>query len=120
MTETAHTPLPCPFCSGDAIIIHDDRVWIECADCPSKAEVGPFDTEADALTAWNTRADSHHRLVEALTDVGASLAAAISLLERGGKAAKKAAPSDRMFDQMVKDYKASLERARAALKEAGR
>lgn len=48
-------------------------------------------------------------------DVGARLAAAISLLERGGKAAKKAAPSDRMFDQMLVDYKASLERLRTAL-----
>lgn len=55
------------------------------------------------------------RLREALVDVGASLAAAISLLERGGKAAKKAAPSDRMFEQMVRDYAASLDRARVAL-----
>lgn len=61
------------------------------------------------------QAEREARLVEALTDVGASLAAAISLLERGGKAAKKAAPSDRMFDQMLKDYSASLERARATL-----
>lgn len=48
-------------------------------------------------------------------NVMASLAAAISLLERGGKAAKKAAPSDKMFDQMIVDYKRSLEHARAAL-----
>ena len=48
-------------------------------------------------------------------DLCASLAAAISLLERGGKAVKKAAPSDKMFDQMLDDYRASLERARAAL-----
>lgn len=54
-------------------------------------------------------------LVEALVDVSVSLAAAVSLLGKGGKSAKKAAPSDRMFDQMVKDYSASLERARAAL-----
>lgn len=45
-------------------------------------------------------------------DLAASLAAAISLLERGGKAAKKAAPSDKMFDQMLDDYRASLNRAR--------
>lgn len=42
----------------------------------------------------------------------ASLAAAISLLERGGK---KAAPSDKMFKQMLSDYRKSLEEARAAL-----
>ena len=63
----------------------------------------------EALTAEN------ERLREAAIDVSASLVAAISLLERGGKAAKKAAPSDHMFDQMVLDYKASLNRARTAL-----
>lgn len=46
--------------------------------------------------------------------IAASLAAAISLLERGGKAAKKAAPSDKMFDQMLVDYRTSLEAWRAA------
>jgi len=44
----------------------------------------------------------------------ASLAAAISLLERTPRA-KKAAPSDKMFDQMITDYKAALEQGRAAL-----
>lgn len=48
-------------------------------------------------------------------DLAASLAAAISLLEKGGKAAKKAAPSDKMFDQMLRDYRKSLDRARQAL-----
>jgi hypothetical protein len=52
---------------------------------------------------------------ETALDVAASLSAAISLLERGGKAAKKAAPSDRMFDIMLNDYRTSLEKARAAL-----
>ena len=54
-------------------------------------------------------------LEAALTDNAAHLAAAISLLERGGKAAKKAAASDKMFDIMLNDYRKSLERARAAL-----
>ncbi len=45
----------------------------------------------------------------------AALAAAISLLERGGK---KAAPSDKMFAQMLVDYNKALDAARAALAEA--
>lgn len=53
----------------------------------------------------------------AMLHVCASLAAAISLLEKGGKAAKKAAPSDTMFDQMLADYRTALERARAGLAE---
>lgn len=55
-------------------------------------------------------------LREVLMAVTSSLAAAISLLERGGKAAKKAASSDAMFDQMILDYKKSLEHAHNILK----
>lgn len=47
----------------------------------------------------------------------ASLAAAISLLERTPKA-KKAAPSDRMFEQMLCDYRKALDEARAVLTPA--
>ena len=51
---------------------------------------------------------------EALKHALASLVAAISLLERTPRA-KKAAPSDKMFDQMIADYKAAIEQGRAAL-----
>lgn len=47
-------------------------------------------------------------------DVLAHLVAAHSLLKCGGK---KAAPSDKMFNQMLKDYAASIERGRAAMRE---
>lgn len=52
------------------------------------------------------------RYREVLLVTAASLAAAISLLERGSK---KAAPSDKMFDQMIEDYRKSLAVAREAL-----
>ena len=55
------------------------------------------------------------RLREVTMSAGAALAAAIELLERGGKAAKKTAPSDLMFDQMLKDYRAIVEKTRKAL-----
>lgn len=47
-----------------------------------------------------------------LIHMAASLAAAISLLERGGK---KAAASDKMFEQMLTDYRNALDKGRAAL-----
>ena len=53
-------------------------------------------------------------LEEALVDVSASLIAAISLLDGGGK---KAAASDKMFEIMLSDYQDSVSRARALLKE---
>lgn len=52
--------------------------------------------------------------LEALKAVTASLAAAVSLLERSPKTA---APSDRMFDLMLSDYRDSLEFGRAVLAE---
>lgn len=48
-----------------------------------------------------------------LVDVLAHLVAAVSLIERGGK---KAAPSDKMYRQMLKDYHASIERGRQHLR----
>lgn len=95
-----------PVCRGCWALGNNCKICERCV-ATKPTTTGPRPTEAFA----------HPLLVEALRDAGASLAAAISLLERGGKAAKKAAPSDRMFDQMVKDYKASLTRARAALSE---
>ena len=47
-----------------------------------------------------------------LTRTGASLAGAISLLKAGGKAA---APSNKMFDQMIKDYEKAVSNARKQL-----
>lgn len=78
----------------------------------------------DGDSAWRTRAlvaeAEIERLRDALLGATAALAAAISLLDRGGKAAKKAAPSDKMFDQMLVDYRKHLETARAALKKLDR
>ena len=54
-------------------------------------------------------------LLEALRGTTAALVAAISLLERGGK---KAAPSDKMFFQMLKDYTKAAEAGRVAILRA--
>ena len=72
-------------------------------------------------TAEAALAETRERLEEAAKDALASLVAAVSLLKRSSK---KAAPSDAMFDQMIVDYEASIDRTRAALtgdaQEAGR
>jgi hypothetical protein len=69
-------------------------------------DLGVVFSERDAALA------EARELREAFKDVLAHLVAAHSLLERGGK---KAAPSDKMFDQMLKDYAASIERGRSLL-----
>ena len=69
--------------------------------------------ERDAATSALAKAEGEARKI--IMDVTAHLVAAVSLLKRGGK---KAAPSDKMFTQMIKDYEASIDRARAALTPA--
>lgn len=51
---------------------------------------------------------------DALISVTAALAATISILECTPKA-KSVAPSNKMFDQMLEDYRSALEKGRRAL-----
>lgn len=99
------------------------------------------DELADLLKTWEaidlerggaSRADALARAAAAITsqgeriamlervaiDLAASLAASISILERADQMKKqpnRAVASDTMFAQMLRDYRASLVRARAAL-----
>lgn len=73
------------------------------------------DKAAHIATLFDTRAPSDAALVEALKDVTAHLAAAISLLSRSPKTG---AASNKMFDQMLIDYDNSAARGRAALAAA--
>lgn len=62
-----------------------------------------------AVETLRLRAENAETMSNAIK-LAASFAAAVSLLERGGK---KAAPSDKMFAQMLLDYKGSLDGFRA-------
>jgi hypothetical protein len=64
------------------------------------------------LPTTKEKSDIEEALDHSLS-LAASLAGAISLLERGGK---KAAPSNKMFYQMLKDYKKSLSTFREYIK----
>ena len=64
------------------------------------------------VLALLARARDAERLKRVAIDVMASLGAAISLLERSPKTA---APSNKMFNVMLDDYRASLKSARQAL-----
>ncbi len=66
---------------------------------------------ADAVQAMIDAAVKEERKLA--TRVASSLNAAISLLERGGP---KAAPSDRMFRQMLLDYHKALDDWTAAIR----
>jgi len=47
---------PCPFCGGDAEVNEiDDEYLSSCSEC--SANLGFFETEHDAITAWNTRVE---------------------------------------------------------------
>ena len=72
---------PCPFCGGEDAMMggtfRDD--WMTCLDCNA---AGPYcATEAEAITAWNTRAEAFEvgvvaKLVEALELADAMLSGA--------------------------------------------
>ena len=50
-------PRDCPFCGGPAEVhqLHKDEWYVVCgnSDCPVNPETNTFDTEADAIEAWN-------------------------------------------------------------------
>lgn len=64
-------------------------------------------TALKELHAYRSKSSTVER--RAVIHALASLAATISLLERGGK---KAAPSDKMFEVMLDDYRSALRDAR--------
>lgn len=59
---------PCPFCAGRAYSYFRNMGWAQCVeenDCSVHPAVCA-DTEAEAITAWNTRQSADAALVEAL------------------------------------------------------
>ena len=92
--------------------------WAKDAIFSDSEYVKAVDQRADEIAAENATLTADLVAARnAATDAASSLAAAISLLRRGGK---KATPSDKMFEQMLLDYEAALNRTRAAFAQANK
>ena len=87
----------------------EGNLSVEKAQAAIRAMPYPGDAQA-ALDARDKRVRGE--ALEETLPVAGALAAAISLLEKGGK---KAAPSDKMFEQMLADYQKTLDEYRATL-----
>lgn len=107
----------------DALLEAEKAIVARIASYPRDQRAGIASTHMAALTVRRIRTGETatvyagfevvpSELLDAFKGATASLAAAISLLERGGK---KAAPSDTMFEQMLTDYRNALARVRVAM-----
>jgi len=59
---------PCPFCGGEAEVLTAESMnggylfGVMCNDCRSRGDV--YDTEAEAIAAWNIRAERTCRSID--------------------------------------------------------
>ena len=54
--------LPCPFCGGKAEIAHSRNYYVWCDKCETRGDW--YSTEAEAIKAWNTRAERTCQMVQ--------------------------------------------------------
>ena len=72
---------PCPFCGGEAETLTAESMHggylfgIMCSDCRSRGDV--YNTEAEAIEAWNTRAERTCEKLPQLSDN-------VCIVKRGG------------------------------------
>lgn len=84
--------LPCPFCGGEAEMLTAESMnggylfGIMCNDCRSRGDV--YDTEAEAIAAWNVRVD-YHGYEQAAIEAWESVKAWNSRAERTCKPVEK-------------------------------
>ena len=102
---------------GDEVKGKTMKTQTEAQQIADELESTPFQsTRYEAAAELRRLEAANAELLEALKHTTVHLIAAVSLLEAGGK---KAAASNKIFELMLTDYKASIEQARAATAKHG-
>ena len=114
MAQDAYTSIGHYIASDNGWFLQGQSGWNASASLEAAKAFAQADYEARIRSALITAPPADAGMREAFVRVLASLAAAISILERTPKA-KRAVASDKMFDQMLDDYRKALEAGRSAL-----
>lgn len=84
MRMTKENLLPCPFCGAQASFYPENSgsySQVMCSECPCDMSLGPV-SEADAIAAWNKRADEPRATItQAAEPSSKDVAKAIELLD---------------------------------------
>ena len=122
--EREEALLPCPFCGGDAEIVHIEEgenaggSCVCCKRCNASSNV-EFEFKENFISNWNRRSSSaaERAVVEALMDATAHLAGSASAYRKYARRHSSVGRSeiDPFFTTRADDFDKAVERARLAL-----
>lgn len=118
MDSEALKPCPVPWCGRNAELKGDDDIYfteppsaiVVCTECGLETPI--FETHAEAITAWNTRAEGSEaqaKTIEALQADNAKLRAALGWFLNDSRFVVQVGGNPYAVPQMIEDARAALQ-----------